>query len=92
MCFSLFSKWAVVNKMINIIKENLNTLFTILINNPIAFLLVILCILVCIALAILTLYMVGKFEVLQYPFVLFVGFLIANFYIEILLRVFKLFN
>lgn len=81
-----------VNRVINAIKENLDSLFDMLINHPIAFLLVILCILVCIALAILTLYVVGKFEVLQYPFVLFVGFLIANFYIEILLRVFKSFN
>lgn len=81
-----------MNRVVNTIKENLNSLFDILINHPIAFLFVILCILVCIALAILTLYVAGKFEILQYPFVLFVGFLIANFYVEILLRVFKLFN
>ena len=78
--------------MINIFKENLNLLFNVLINHPIVFLLVILCILVCVALAVLTLYMIGKFPVLHYPFVLFIGFLIANFYIEILLRIFKLFN
>jgi len=78
--------------MINIFKENLNLLFDVLVNHPIVFLIVIFCILVCVALAVLTLYMIGKFPVLQYPFVLFIGFLIANFYIEILLRIFKFFN
>lgn len=78
--------------MINIFKENLNLLFDVLINHPIVFLLAILCVLACVALAVLTLYLIGKFQVLQYPFLLFVGFLIANFYIEILLRIFKLFN
>ena len=78
--------------MINIFKENLNLLFDVLVNHPIVFLIVIFCILVCVALAVLTLYMIGKFPVLQYLFVLFIGFLIANFYIEILLRIFKFFN
>ncbi|MDV2441383.1 hypothetical protein QR665_18240 [Acinetobacter gerneri] len=78
--------------MIDIFKAKWQIIVDAMFNHPIVFLLAILCILACVALAVLTLYMVGKFQVLQYPFLLFIGFLIANFYIEILLRIFKLFN
>ncbi|WP_312969694.1 hypothetical protein, partial [Acinetobacter gerneri] len=78
--------------MIDIFKTKWQIIVDAMLNHSIVFLLAILCVLACVALAVITLYLIGKFQVLQYPFLLFVGFLIANFYIEILLRIFKLFN
>ena len=76
--------------MMNIFKENWNVVMNTMIEKPMVFALAIASILICIGLALLTIYIVPKYKFLQYPFMIFIAFLIANFYIEILIRFIKM--
>ena len=78
--------------MINILKEKWQIIADAFLNHPTILLLSIISILACTALAVLTFYIVGKFQALKYPFLLFVMVLVTVFYIDVLIWIIKLFK
>lgn len=76
--------------MINLLKENWNVITNTFFGKPMVFALGVISILFCIGLTMLTIYIVSKYKFLQYPFAIFIVYLIANFYIDLLIWVIKL--
>ncbi len=60
--------------MINVFKERWQVIADTFLNHPVIFLLSIASVFVCVALTVLTFYLVGKFEFLKYLFLLLVFF------------------
>lgn len=75
--------------MINLLKEKWQIIADAFFNHPTVFLLSIASIFACVALAVLTFYIVGRFEVLKYPFLLFTMVLMTGFYIDVLIWIIK---
>lgn len=76
--------------MINLLKENWNVITSTFFEKPVVFALGVISILFCIGLTMLTIYIVPKYKFLQYPFAIFIIYLISNFYIDLLIRLIKL--
>lgn len=78
--------------MINIFKERWQVIADTALNHPVIFLLSIVSIFACAALATLTFYMAGKYEILKYPFFILMAILLINFYIDVMLWGINLFK
>ncbi len=78
--------------MINIFKERWQVITDTALNHPAIFLLSIAGIFICVALATLTFYMAGKYEILKYPFFVLIAILLINFYVDVMLWGINLFK
>lgn len=76
--------------MIDIFKTKCQIIVDAMFNHPILFILSIAAVFLCAVLTVLTFYLVGKFEILKYPFLLFIMVLTTEFYINILIWIIKL--
>lgn len=78
--------------MINIFKERWQVIFDTALNDPIVFFLFIISVFACAALITLTFYVVGKYEILKYPFLILIVLLLINFYVDVVIWIINLFK
>ena len=78
--------------MINIFKERWQVIIDTALNHPIVLLLSIISVFACVVLVTLTFYVVGKYEILKYPFLILIALLLINFYVDIVIWIVNLFK